>query len=73
MHGFGVSGNVYQSLKLISIGSEVLNVTLSNYATIKNYYGGRNTIAHGGAWQAQFFVPNVAQTMNDLLQRFATS
>lgn len=43
-----------------------------DFATIKNYYGGRNTIAHGGEWQAQFFVPNVAQTMNDLLQRFAT-
>jgi hypothetical protein len=33
VHGFGVSGNVYQSLKLISIGSEVLNVTLSHLAT----------------------------------------
>ena len=43
-----------------------------DYATIKEYYDGRNTIAHGGVWQAQFLVPNVAQTMNDLLQRFAT-
>jgi hypothetical protein len=44
-----------------------------DYTTIKDYYGGRNTIAHGGVWQVQFFIPNVAQTMNDLLQRFATS
>jgi hypothetical protein len=44
-----------------------------DYATIKEYYDGRNTIAHGGVWQVQFFVPNVAQTMNDLRQRFATS
>lgn len=44
-----------------------------DYAIIKEYYDGRNTIAHGGVWQAQFFVPSVAQTMNDLLQRFVTS
>jgi hypothetical protein len=43
-----------------------------DYATIKDYYEGRNTIAHGGVWEAQFFIPNVALTMNDLLQRFAT-
>jgi len=43
-----------------------------DYRTVKEYYEGRNTIAHGGMWQAQFVVPNVAQTMNDLVQRFAT-
>lgn len=44
-----------------------------DYAAIKEYYDDRNKIAHGGVWQAQYFVPNVAQTMNDLLQRFVTS
>jgi hypothetical protein len=44
-----------------------------DYATIQEYYDGRNTIAHGGVWQARFVVPNVAQTMNDLLLRFATN
>jgi hypothetical protein len=44
-----------------------------DYATIREYYDGRNTIAYGGVWQAQFFVPNVAQTMNDVLQRFVTT
>jgi hypothetical protein len=43
----------------------------SDYATIKGFYDGRNTIAHGGVWEAQFFVPNVAQNMTDLVQRFA--
>jgi hypothetical protein len=42
-----------------------------DYATIKGYYDGRNTIAHGDVRQAQFLVPEVAQTMNDLLLRFA--
>ncbi len=44
-----------------------------DYAIIKEHYDGRNNIAHGGVWQAQFFVPNVAQTMNDLPQGFVTS
>jgi hypothetical protein len=44
-----------------------------DYVSIKEYYAGRNTIAHGGVWEAQFFVPHIAQTMNDLFQRFVTS
>jgi hypothetical protein len=44
-----------------------------DYATIKRYYDGRNTIAHGRVWQTLFVVPDVAQTMNDLLLRFATN
>lgn len=44
-----------------------------DYATIKGYYDGRNAIAHGGTWNAQFFVPQIAQTMSDLAQRFTTS
>jgi hypothetical protein len=43
-----------------------------DYAAIQDYYRGRNTIAHGGAWQAQFFIPDIAETMNGLLLRFAT-
>jgi len=42
----------------------------NDYARAKEYYDGRNTIAHGGDWEAQFVVPNVAQTMHDLVQRF---
>jgi hypothetical protein len=44
-----------------------------DYAMIREYYEGRNTIAHGGVWQAQFFVPHIAQTMHDLFNRFVTS
>jgi hypothetical protein len=44
-----------------------------DYAAIREYYDGRNTIAHGGVWEAQFFVPNVAQSMNDVSQRFVKS
>lgn len=46
---------------------------LQDYSAVKRYYEGRNAIAHGGVWEAQFFVPNVAQTRSDLVQRFATS
>ena len=44
-----------------------------DYATIKTCYEGRNTIAHGGEWEVEFFVPNVAQTMNDVSQRLVTN
>ena len=41
-----------------------------DYATAKEYYDGRNKIAHGGEWEAQFFIPDVAQAMHDLVKRF---
>lgn len=44
-----------------------------HYAAIKEYYDGRNDIAHGGVWEAQFLVPNVAQSMSDLVRQFATN
>jgi hypothetical protein len=44
-----------------------------HYAEIKEYYDGRNDIAHGGVWEAQFFVPSVAQSMSDLVRQFATN
>jgi hypothetical protein len=43
-----------------------------DYAIAKQYYDGRNTIAHGGILQDQFFVPSIAQTMHDLVERFVT-
>jgi hypothetical protein len=42
-----------------------------DYAVIKRYYDGRNTIAHGRGWDEQFWVPTVAQDMADLVGRFA--
>lgn len=44
-----------------------------DYATSKQYYDGRNTIAHGSDWEAQFFIPNVAQTLHEMVARFMTS
>jgi hypothetical protein len=44
-----------------------------DYAAIKEYYDGRNDIAHGGVWEAQFFVPSVAQSMSDQVRQFATN
>jgi len=41
-----------------------------DYATAKQYYDGRNRIAHGEDWETQFFVPDVAQTMHHLVRRF---
>jgi len=42
-----------------------------DYATIKRYYDGRNTIAHGRVWDEEFSVPAVAQDMTGLVGRFA--
>ncbi|MDP4022393.1 hypothetical protein Q8W71_07150 [Methylobacterium sp. NEAU 140] len=44
-----------------------------DYATSKQYYEGRNAIAHGAIWEAQFFVPDVARTMHHLANRFVTT
>jgi hypothetical protein len=43
-----------------------------DYATAKQYYEGRNTIAHGQDWEVQFFLPAVAQNMHELVQRWVT-
>jgi len=42
-----------------------------DYAAIKRYYDGRNTIAHGRVWDEQFSVRAVAQDMAGLVSRFA--
>jgi hypothetical protein len=44
-----------------------------DYATVRRYYEGRNTIAHGQVWDEQFSVPAVAQDMTDLVGRFASA
>ena len=44
-----------------------------DYAFAKLTYAGRNTIAHGSEWEAQFFVPDVAARMTDVAGRFARS
>jgi hypothetical protein len=45
----------------------------NDYAKTKEYYDGRNTIAHGRDWEEQFFVPTVAQNMDEIVQRFVTT
>jgi hypothetical protein len=42
----------------------------NDYATAKQYYEGRNTIAHGQDWEVQFFLPTVAQVMDEIAQRW---
>jgi hypothetical protein len=42
----------------------------TDFAKAKDYYYGRNTIAHGGDWDARFFVPKVARAMHDIVARF---
>jgi hypothetical protein len=42
----------------------------NDYATTKQYYEGRNTIAHGEDWTVQFFLPTVAQNMDEIAQRW---
>ena len=40
--------------------------SLHTYATIQEYYKGRNDVAHGGVWNEQFFIPAVAQMMDSI-------
>jgi hypothetical protein len=42
----------------------------NDYATARQYYEGRNTIAHGQDWEVQFFLPTVAQNMDEIAQRW---
>lgn len=64
------------SIKDIALLSKVevlVDKGRSDYAVIKEYYIGRNAIAHGGFWSVQFFVPQVAVTLDEITGRFATS
>ncbi len=45
----------------------------NDYATAREYYEGRNTIAHGQDWEVQFVLPTVAQVMDEISQRWVTS
>ena len=62
-----------RDIALMSKAEVLLDKGRQDYATIKGYYDGRNTIAHGGFWDEQFFVPNVAMEMDAIVQRFSTT
>lgn len=42
----------------------------ADYATIKEYYDGRNEVAHGGTWSEQFVIPAIARRMDALCGLF---
>jgi hypothetical protein len=42
----------------------------ADYATVKEYYDGRNEVAHGGVWSEQFVIRAVAQRMEAICHSF---
>jgi hypothetical protein len=60
-----------RDIALLSKAEVLMDKGRQDYATVKEYYEGRNAIAHGGALLDQVLVPSVAQTMAELVQRFA--
>ncbi len=67
------SRNQIQDIALLSKVEVLTDKGRTDYAQIKQYYDERNKIAHGGVWQSQFFIPNVAQTMTDIVTRFTVT
>jgi hypothetical protein len=45
----------------------------ADYGKIRRYYQGRNDVAHGGTWAEQFFIPTIAQEMDQLCAGFPTA
>jgi hypothetical protein len=50
----------------------LMDKSLHQYGIIKEYYRGRNDIAHGRISNEQFLIPNVAQTMETVTGVFPT-
>lgn len=51
----------------------VMDKSLHNYQSIREYYNGRNNIGHGGIYSKQFVIPEVANCMDTLSSSFPTS
>jgi hypothetical protein len=51
----------------------LIDKSLNPYATIKDFYKGRNAVAHGGIWEEQLFIPTVAATMESICNSFPTN
>ncbi len=62
-----------QDIALLSKVEVLTDKGRTDYAQIKQYYDERNKIAHGGVWQSQFYIPNVAQTMTDIVTQFTVT
>ncbi|MFZ0507289.1 MAG: hypothetical protein WAM29_04140 [Methylocella sp.] len=47
--------------------------SLRHYAIVKEYYDGRNSVAHGGIWSEQFLIPEIAQMIENICKSFPTN
>lgn len=50
----------------------IVDKTQHDYEIILKFYGGRNSIAHGGTYNVNFFIPDVASEMERICRLFQT-
>jgi hypothetical protein len=62
-----------QDIFFMSRVEVLVDKSLNEYATIKSYYGGRNSVAHGDTWGEQFFIPDIARNMRRICASFPTT
>ena len=44
-----------------------------HYAWVRHFYRGRNAISHGGEWREHVVVPDIAQELHQIANRFASA
>jgi len=59
-----------EDVHLMSKVEVLTDKSRGNYQTVKEYYDGRNEVAHGGTWEEQFVIPAVAQRMEEICGLF---
>lgn len=67
------SHNQIQDIAFLSKAEVLTDKGRTDYAQIKHYYDERNKIAHGGVSASQFVIPNVAQTMAEIVAKFTVT
>jgi hypothetical protein len=66
-------GQDVKDIRFMSKIEVLIDKSLRQYGIIRDYYRGRNDIAHGGIWNEQFLIPNIAQAMETITGAFPTS
>jgi hypothetical protein len=61
-----------RSMHFLSKAEVITDKSRHDYEVIKNYYDGRNAIAHGGIHAEQFVIPEIAANMDNISSSFPT-
>jgi hypothetical protein len=64
------SGKGTDKIHFLSRIEVLIDKSTHPYAHVKEYYDGRNEIAHGGVWAEQFVIPNIAIAMEKIIASF---